>query len=131
MIKSTNLHYFCSRRLRDKLIENERLQLAVEVSTKCGIDTSGVWSAWGMSCLQGGDFIAAREKFSRCLRVYLNIDSLSLFIITNAWHFQGLSLNMCIENMSNRYQMVYEFDFFTFVSITRNVLENLCLEFLE
>ncbi|KAK3587800.1 hypothetical protein CHS0354_042763 [Potamilus streckersoni] len=55
-------------RLRDKLIEDERLSLAMEVSTKCGLDPTGVWVAWGMSCLQSGDFPGAREKFSRCLR---------------------------------------------------------------
>ncbi|KAL3872697.1 hypothetical protein ACJMK2_035906 [Sinanodonta woodiana] len=55
-------------RLRDKLIEDERLSLAMEVSTKCGLDPNGVWVAWGMSCLQSGDFPGAREKFSRCLR---------------------------------------------------------------
>ncbi|OWF55424.1 Zinc finger FYVE domain-containing protein 26 [Mizuhopecten yessoensis] len=57
------------RRLRDKLIEAERLPLAVEVSTKCGLDPAGVWAAWGMSCLQGGDFNRAREKLGRCLKV--------------------------------------------------------------
>ncbi|XP_069118425.1 uncharacterized protein [Argopecten irradians] len=57
------------RRLRDKLIEAERLPLAVEVSTKCGLDPAGVWAAWGMSCLQAGDFTRAREKLNRCLKV--------------------------------------------------------------
>ncbi len=57
------------RRLRDKLIEDERLALAMEVSTKCGLDTSGVWSAWGKACLYSGDYTAAREKFSHCLKV--------------------------------------------------------------
>ena len=61
---------FTYRRLRDMLIMNERLSLAVEVSTKCGLDPAGVWAAWGMNCLQSGDFMSAREKFSRCLKVY-------------------------------------------------------------
>jgi zinc finger FYVE domain-containing protein 26 len=51
------------------LIKNERLGLAVEVSTKCGLDPAGVWAAWGMNCLNSGDFTTAREKFSRCLKV--------------------------------------------------------------
>ncbi|BFZ12118.1 hypothetical protein BsWGS_15157 [Bradybaena similaris] len=57
------------RRLRDKLIADERLSLAMEVSTKCGIDPSGVWSALGFACLHLGDFIAARDKFAHCLKV--------------------------------------------------------------
>ncbi|XP_053395117.1 zinc finger FYVE domain-containing protein 26-like [Mercenaria mercenaria] len=56
------------RRLRDKLIGDERLSLAMEVSTKCGLDPTGVWVAWGMTCLQSGDFTGAREKFSKCLK---------------------------------------------------------------
>ncbi|XP_062609221.1 zinc finger FYVE domain-containing protein 26-like [Saccostrea cucullata] len=55
-------------RMRDKLIQVERLHLAVEVSTKCGLDPAGVWAAWGMNCLLDGDFPSAREKFSRCLK---------------------------------------------------------------
>ncbi|XP_013400771.1 zinc finger FYVE domain-containing protein 26-like [Lingula anatina] len=56
------------RRLRDKLIEDERLSLAMEISTKCGLDPAGVWAAWGKACLKTGDFQAAREKFSRCMK---------------------------------------------------------------
>ncbi|GFR95860.1 zinc finger FYVE domain-containing protein 26-like, partial [Elysia marginata] len=56
------------RRLRDKLIADERLSLAMEVSTKCGIDPAGVWSAMGFASLQLGDFIGARDKFSHCLK---------------------------------------------------------------
>jgi hypothetical protein len=51
------------------LIEDERLSLAMEVSTKCGIDPSGVWAAWGVGCLQAGNYQEAREKFNRCLKV--------------------------------------------------------------
>ncbi|KAL4238418.1 hypothetical protein ACF0H5_003126 [Mactra antiquata] len=56
------------RRLRDKLIADERLSLAMEVSTKCGLDPTGVWVTWGMMCLQSGDFTGAREKFTKCLK---------------------------------------------------------------
>ncbi|GFO26040.1 Zinc finger fyve domain-containing protein 26 [Plakobranchus ocellatus] len=56
------------RRLRDKLIADERLSLAMEVSTKCGIDPTGVWSAMGFACLQLGDFTGARDKFFHCLK---------------------------------------------------------------
>ena len=41
----------------------------MEVSTKCGLDPTGVWVAMGMTCLQSGDFAGAREKFSKCLKV--------------------------------------------------------------
>ncbi|KAK3093553.1 hypothetical protein FSP39_017239 [Pinctada imbricata] len=54
--------------LRDRLIQDERFQLASEVSTKCGLDTAGVWGAWGMNCLMAGDFPGAREKYARCLK---------------------------------------------------------------
>ena len=57
------------RRLRDRLIEAERFSLAMEVSTKCGLDHSGVWGAAGFALLQAGDFSGAREKFSRCMKV--------------------------------------------------------------
>ncbi|CAG5123692.1 unnamed protein product, partial [Candidula unifasciata] len=56
-------------RLRDKLIADERLSLAMEVSTKCGIDPAGVWSAMGFACLHLGDFTGARDKFAHCLKV--------------------------------------------------------------
>ncbi|XP_059142669.1 zinc finger FYVE domain-containing protein 26-like, partial [Physella acuta] len=57
------------RRLRDKLLADERLALAMDVSTKCGIDPTGVWSAMGFACLSLGDFQGAREKFGHCLKV--------------------------------------------------------------
>ena len=41
----------------------------MEVSTKCGLDPSGVWGAAGFALLQAGDFSGAREKFSRCMKV--------------------------------------------------------------
>ena len=63
------------RRLRDKLIADERLSLAMEVSTKCGIDPAGVWSAMGFACLQLGDFAGARDKFSHCLKVSFLLSS--------------------------------------------------------
>ena len=59
---------FC-RGLRDKLIEEDRLDLAMNISTKCGIDPSAVWSAWGMAKLRAGNYLGAREKFSKCLKV--------------------------------------------------------------
>ena len=58
------------RRLRDRLVKDERLQLALEVCTKCGVEGTGVWLAWGRACLQCGDFAGARDKFGHCLKVH-------------------------------------------------------------
>lgn len=68
--------FICCRRLRDRFIEAERLSLAMEVSTKCGLDPSGVWGAAGFALLQAGDFPGAREKFARCMKVndWLQLD---------------------------------------------------------
>ncbi|XP_057660811.1 zinc finger FYVE domain-containing protein 26 homolog [Diorhabda carinulata] len=55
------------RRVRDKLLENEQWNLALEVSTKAGLDNAGVFAAWGKSCLKAGSLVVAREKFQRCL----------------------------------------------------------------
>ncbi|TRY86807.1 hypothetical protein DNTS_020528 [Danionella cerebrum] len=55
-------------RLRNQLLEGEYYQLAVEVSTKSGLDPNGVWQAWGMATLKAGNLTGAREKFIRCLK---------------------------------------------------------------
>lgn len=71
------------RRLRDRLLQGEQWNLALEVSTKAGLDNtgachnksndvpskscvSGVFAAWGKSCLKAGSLILARDKFQRC-----------------------------------------------------------------
>ncbi|KAF5289881.1 hypothetical protein FQR65_LT02015 [Abscondita terminalis] len=54
------------RRLRDKLLEREQWNLALEVSTKAGLDNTGVFAAWGKSYLKAGSLQKAREKFQRC-----------------------------------------------------------------
>lgn len=54
------------RRLRDKLLEDEQWHVALEVSTKAGLDNSGVFAAWGKCCLKSGSLQLAREKFQRC-----------------------------------------------------------------
>lgn len=73
------------RRLRDKLLEGEQWNLALEVSTKAGLYNtgtqssifksfsfnykklfSGVFAAWGKSYLKAGSLQLAREKFQRC-----------------------------------------------------------------
>uniref|UniRef100_A0A670I0S3 Zinc finger FYVE domain-containing protein 26 n=1 Tax=Podarcis muralis TaxID=64176 RepID=A0A670I0S3_PODMU len=63
-------------RLRNQLLEAEYYQLAVEVSTKTGLDPGGAWHAWGMACLKAGNLSAAREKFSRCLKPPLDLNQL-------------------------------------------------------
>lgn len=58
-----------SRRFRDRLIESENLSLAMEVTTKCGLDPSAVWGAWGFAYLQAGMYPEARQNFSKVLKV--------------------------------------------------------------
>lgn len=57
------------RRVRDRLIADDRYELAMEVSTKCQLDTNTVWTAWGMGCIKAGEFAIAREKFHHSLHV--------------------------------------------------------------
>ncbi|XP_074092155.1 zinc finger FYVE domain-containing protein 26 isoform X2 [Macrotis lagotis] len=64
-------------RLRNQLLEAEYYQLGVEVSTKTGLDVTGAWHAWGMACLKAGNLMAAREKFSRCLKPPLDLNQLT------------------------------------------------------
>ncbi|KAE8587814.1 hypothetical protein XENTR_v10022121 [Xenopus tropicalis] len=59
-------------RLRNQLLEVEYYNLAIEVSTKTGLDPAGVWQAWGMACLKSDNLPGAREKFSRCLKAPLD-----------------------------------------------------------
>ncbi|XP_040267483.1 zinc finger FYVE domain-containing protein 26 isoform X2 [Bufo bufo] len=61
-------------RLRNRLLEAEYYNLAIEVSTKTGLDPSGVWHAWGMACLKSDNLPGAREKFSRCMKAPLDLN---------------------------------------------------------
>ncbi|XP_069773187.1 LOW QUALITY PROTEIN: zinc finger FYVE domain-containing protein 26 [Narcine bancroftii] len=65
-------------RLRNILLETEYYALAVEVSTKSGLDPGGVWHAWGLACLKVGNLSGAREKFSRCLKPPFDQNQLTL-----------------------------------------------------
>ncbi|RVE57573.1 hypothetical protein OJAV_G00217500 [Oryzias javanicus] len=65
-------------RLRNQLLEAEHYQLAVEVSTKSGLDPAGVWQAWATASLKAGNLSAAREKFARCLKAPVDRNQLSL-----------------------------------------------------
>ncbi|XP_077113084.1 zinc finger FYVE domain-containing protein 26 isoform X2 [Ranitomeya variabilis] len=61
-------------RLRNQLLEAEYYNLAIEVSTKTGLDPSGVWHAWGMACLKSDNLSGAREKFSRCIKAPFDLN---------------------------------------------------------
>ncbi|XP_038584174.1 zinc finger FYVE domain-containing protein 26 isoform X2 [Micropterus salmoides] len=65
-------------RLRNQLLEAEHYQLAVEVSTKSGLDPGGVWQAWGMASLKAGNLSGAREKLARCLKAPVDRNQLNL-----------------------------------------------------
>ncbi|KAI6659190.1 Zinc finger FYVE domain-containing protein 26-like [Oopsacas minuta] len=57
-----------TRYLRDTLIRYSYWHLALDISTKCVLDTLSVWVSWGLSCLKDGRYEAAREKFKHCLQ---------------------------------------------------------------
>lgn len=70
LIPSDSLHDHTLRKLRDLLIKKEQWTLALDVSTKAGLeclDTQGVWATWGKACLKMGYFNQARDKFFHCL----------------------------------------------------------------
>ncbi|XP_039282914.1 uncharacterized protein LOC111062947 [Nilaparvata lugens] len=54
------------RDLRDTLIDHELWSLALEVSTKAGLDCGIVWYVWGKTCLKCGNWEEARVKFLNC-----------------------------------------------------------------
>ncbi|XP_077416207.1 zinc finger FYVE domain-containing protein 26 [Vanacampus margaritifer] len=65
-------------RLRNQLLEDEYYQLAVEVSTKSGLDPGAVWQAWAMASLKAGSLTAAREKFARCLKAPVDRNQMNM-----------------------------------------------------
>ncbi|EFN75932.1 Zinc finger FYVE domain-containing protein 26 [Harpegnathos saltator] len=67
LIPKDDLNEHTLRKLRDLLTEKEQWTLALDVSTKAGLDTQGVWAAWGKACLKVGYFDQAKEKFYHCL----------------------------------------------------------------
>jgi len=56
-----------ARQLRDNLIKDDRLKLAMDVATKCRIESDPVWAAWGLIKLQQGLYDEAKEKLRHCL----------------------------------------------------------------
>ncbi len=57
-----------ARRIRNRLLEEERHELAMNFSTKCGLDTQSVWASWGLIELRRGNYKEARNKFEKCLK---------------------------------------------------------------
>lgn len=64
-----SLHTSPFRILRDRLIMEERLELALQVTLRCGHDATPVWAAMGLRDLEFGQFESARDYFGRCFKV--------------------------------------------------------------
>uniref|UniRef100_A0A6B2L006 ZFYVE26-like TPR repeats domain-containing protein n=1 Tax=Arcella intermedia TaxID=1963864 RepID=A0A6B2L006_9EUKA len=56
-----------SQQIRDKLIEYDRIELAIEVATKCNVDAVPAWVNWGLTLLKIGKYNEAKEKFRYCM----------------------------------------------------------------
>ena len=69
------------RRIRNRLLEEERHELAMNLSTKCGLDTQTVWASWGLLELRRGNYREARDKFSKCLKPVSDKSSTSGLLI--------------------------------------------------
>ena len=59
------------RKLRDRLIEIELWSLALDITTKAGLDAGPVWAAWGLVCLKAGNFQGNYPTFLFILVSYL------------------------------------------------------------
>jgi len=60
-----------ARQLRDELIDEDRMDEAIEVANKCNVEREPVWAAWGLSLLKMGKYEQAKEKFKFSLSKYL------------------------------------------------------------
>nr|XP_022905639.1 zinc finger FYVE domain-containing protein 26 homolog [Onthophagus taurus] len=78
--QSSHLNTSVLRSVRDKLLELEQWSLGLEVSTKAGLDTTGIFAMWGKSFLQAGNLQLARQKFKMCFEktTHFDLDRLSL-----------------------------------------------------
>lgn len=63
------------RRIRNRLLEEERHDLAMNLSTKCGLDTQTVWASWGIMELRRSNYKEARAKFEKCLKTIADKNS--------------------------------------------------------
>lgn len=55
-----------ARQLRDQLLSEDQMELALNVATRCQIESEPVWTQWGLALLSMGKYTAAREKFKYC-----------------------------------------------------------------
>jgi len=73
-----------ARVLRDNLIRDDRLKLAMEVASKCRIETEPVWAAWGILKLKMGTYEDAKEKFKHTLVPFKeNVQGTNLRLLNN------------------------------------------------
>lgn len=52
--------------VRDTLMHKDFMKLALNVATRCRIESEMIWESWGLSLLKLGKYKEAREKFSYC-----------------------------------------------------------------
>ncbi|XP_014486150.1 PREDICTED: uncharacterized protein LOC106750354 isoform X2 [Dinoponera quadriceps] len=81
LVPKDELNEHTLRKLRDLLTEKEQWTLALDVSTKAGLDTQGVWAAWGKACLKVGHFEQAKDKFYYCLDKIARDDDLDGWVV--------------------------------------------------
>lgn len=55
-----------ARRIRDSLMEDDQMELALDVAKICHIEREPVWIEWGLSLLSLGMYSEAREKLRQC-----------------------------------------------------------------
>lgn len=56
-----------ARSLRERLVENDLLDLALLVATKCGVETDPVWAAKALRMLETNRYQEAKQLFRYCL----------------------------------------------------------------
>ena len=61
--------------LRDKLIKEDHIQLALDVSEKCNLDPYPVRASWGLALLKRGEYSKAKEIFSLCLKENVEVNA--------------------------------------------------------
>ncbi|KAK1290264.1 hypothetical protein QJS10_CPB18g00647 [Acorus calamus] len=59
-----------SARLRDRLIEDERYNMAIYTCKKCKIDSFTVWNAWGHALIRVEHYAQASVKFKQAFQLY-------------------------------------------------------------
>ncbi|EFC39804.1 predicted protein [Naegleria gruberi] len=56
-----------ARQIRDSLIQLDHLNLALNVATRCQIESDPIWTQWGITLLTLGKYKQARDKLKYCL----------------------------------------------------------------